>query len=545
MQEVQCIDLSISAMDIKNLFSISGRIAHRPLVNNPAAGIWKNWDRAAVLRFARVAVVMCLALGLRLWGLNQIGFNTDEAVYSGQAAAIAQAPILKDIFPVFRAHPLLFQFSLALLFNFGVSDLTARLLAVAIGVATVYVVYCLGSLLYGEDAGILAALIMAVMPYHVIVTRQVLLDGPMVLFSTLTLYLLARYALTERPVWLHAVGIGMGLTFLAKETGIILIGAVYAFFALASEVNVRIRDLVLSLVLMVVMMLPFPLSLILAGGSKVGGQYLVWQLFRRPNHTWDFYPTTVPAAIGILVIILALLGLWLLRKQNTWREKLLVGWILVPVVFFQIWPTKGFQYLLPIAPALAVLAGRMLMGWSSIYTSDSPNRNRNITWINAIIGGIMILNLFAVSWQTIQPGTSGTFLAGTGGVPGGREAGQWIQQNIPANATLLTIGPSMANILEFYGYRKAYGISVSPNPLHRNPSYEPVNNPNLAIRTNDIQYLVWDSYSAERSAFFSERLLALAVRFNGRVVHTESVMVTSEDGTQIAKPVIVIYMVHP
>jgi hypothetical protein len=34
-------------------------------------------------------------------------------------------------------------------------------------------------------------------------------------------------------------------------------------------------------------------------------------------------------------------------------------------------------------------------------------------------------------------------------------------------------------------------------------------------------------------------------RFNGRVIHTESVMVTSEDGTQIAKPVIVIYMVHP
>ena len=134
-------------MDLKNLFSVSGSIAQRPLSNTPAFGIWRHVDRAAIIRFARIAFVMCLAIGLRLWGLNQIGFNTDEAVYSGQAAAIAQAPILKDIFPVFRAHPLLFQFSLALLFNFGVSDLTARLLAVAIGVATVYVVYRLGSLL--------------------------------------------------------------------------------------------------------------------------------------------------------------------------------------------------------------------------------------------------------------------------------------------------------------------------------------------------------------------------------------------------------------
>ena len=65
---------------------------------------------------------------------------------------------------------------------------------------------------------------MAVMPYHVVVSRQVLLDGPLVLCTTLTLYLLARYALTGNPIWLHAAGIGMGLTFLAKETGIILLG---------------------------------------------------------------------------------------------------------------------------------------------------------------------------------------------------------------------------------------------------------------------------------------------------------------------------------
>ena len=31
-------------------------------------------------------------------------------------------------------------------------------------------------------------------------------------------------------------------------------------------------------------------------------------------------------------------------------------------------------------------------------------------------------------------------------------------------ATMLAIGPSMANILEFYGHRRAYGLSVSPNP---------------------------------------------------------------------------------
>src|SRR5215207_1299189 len=403
-------------MNRRNLPLILERLSQRIFTKNPPwMRLW-NQDRDTVTRMIRVGLVMFLAVGIRLWGINQIGFNTDEAVYAGQASTIAQVPVLREIFPVFRAHPLLFQFVLALLFNFGISDLAARLLAVVIGVLTVYMVYRLGSLLYGDSTGILAALIMAVMPYHVIVSRQVLLDGPLVLCTTLTLYLLARYSLTGNPIWLHAAGIGMGLTFLAKETGIILLGAIYSFFALSREIPVRLKDLILSLGLMVIMILPFPISLWLAGGSKIGQQYLIWQLFRRPNHTPDFYLTMVPGAIGVLVILIALAGVWLLRREGTWREKLLIWWILVPTVFFQIWPTKGFQYLLPIAPAFAILAGRALIRWLWVDGLALGARRINTFWIRVCAGGLMILLLLNTSWMAIQPPTTGVFIAGTGGV---------------------------------------------------------------------------------------------------------------------------------
>ena len=56
------------------------------------------------------------------------------------------------------------------------------MLAAAFGVATLVVAYHLGKLLYGRRAGIVAMTLLAVMPYHVTVSRQVLLDAPMVFF---------------------------------------------------------------------------------------------------------------------------------------------------------------------------------------------------------------------------------------------------------------------------------------------------------------------------------------------------------------------------
>ena len=489
---------------------------------------------------------LVLALGagafLRLWQINALGYNSDEAVYAGQGAAIAQDPVLKDIFPIFRAHPMLFQFLLALAFANGVNDLVGRLISVAVGLATVYFVYRLGNLLYGRKAGLYAAIFLALMPYHVVVTRQVLLDGPMVFGATLALYLMARFGATQRPMWLYAAGAGMGLTFLAKETGIVLLGSIYVFLALSSQIRVRIRDLVISTLCMALIIAPFPLSLMLAGGggSKRTEQYLVWQLFRRPNHEWDFYLKTVPFAIGIPLLLSALLGLWLLRHRHTWRETLLVSWIFVPVMFFQLWPTKGFQYLLPIATPCALLAGRTLAYWSegrfqSRWLRLPPYWDQRIRADGtAVLLAILVaLSLFVTSWERVQTVTSDKFLAGSGGVPGGREAGRWIAENTPVGSNFMTIGPSMANIIQFYGVRKAYGLSVSPNPLRRNPSYEPIHNPDFQLRSGELHYIVWDSFSAARSSFFSEKLLSYAERYNGRVVHTESVPVTTPEGDTV------------
>jgi hypothetical protein len=507
----------------------------------------EEWGVRASRRSATalpLLAILLLGAFIRLWDLNALGFNSDEAVYAGQAAAIADDPTLKDIFPVFRAHPLLFQYVLAVLFKFGVTDIGARLVGVVVGLLTVYLAYRVGAILYGRTAGLWAALFLALMPYHAVVTRQVLLDGPMTLFSTAVLYTLARFGVTHRPGWLYASGAMMGLTFLAKETGIILIGAVYVFLALAPTIPLRIRDIALSLVCMFTVIAPFPISIALGGGTQTAKAFLIWQLFRRPNHEWPFYFVTVPVAMGILLLVVAAVGVWFLRRSRSWRETLLLAWIAVPLAFFQMWPVKGFQYLLPAAPAVALLAARAI---TRIRLPDRLMRGeflRSGQW-RLVAGGIVALSLAVPAWNAVDRAGSAGFLAGAGGLPGGREAGHWIDKNVPEGARFMTLGPSMANIVQFYGHRSALGLSVSPNPLHRNPSYTPILNPDLQLRSGQIQYLVHDEFSARRSPFFARSLLRYMRRYDGRVVHVESIPVSAPGGGTVDKPVITIYEVRP
>jgi len=500
----------------------------------------------ATVTWAVIGLGFAFALFLRFWHLSTLGYNSDEAVYAGQAAAIANDHVLQPFFPLFRAHPLLFQTIDSLGYQLGAGELFGRIVSGVFGLGTIALVFATGRLLYGRKVGALAAVIVALMPYDVLVSRQVLLDGPAAFFATGALYLLARFSISRDRTWLFAAAATLGLAVLTKETSILLVGAIYAFIALSPEVGVRVRDALLGLLALLAVVTAYPLTLRLAGHSHTGQHYLAYQLFRRPNHSWLFYPTVVPLAIGVLVVCAALLGLWLLRRQVSWRETLLLSWIAVPALFFQLYPVKGFQYLLPIAPALAILAARMLGRWHPASVS-LPRLRRSIAgvWITPVLTAVVLVSLAIPTWLRVNPSSSQTFLAGSGGLPGGRDAGLWINRHVPKGAEILAIGPSMANVVEFYGHRRTFVLSVGTNPLRRNPAYEPLRNPDFSIRENDVQYLVWDGFSAARTPFFSNKLLEYARRYNGRIVHTESVGVKSAGGHLVRKPLIVIYEVRP
>ncbi|MFI6099923.1 ArnT family glycosyltransferase [Lentzea sp. NPDC051213] len=476
-------------------------------------------------------LVLILAAGalLRLWALGAVGFNSDEAVYAGQAASIAGDDVLTPLFPVFRAHPLLFQTTLSLMFLGGVSDVGARLLPVAFGLGTVVLTYLLGKRMYGPRAGLVAAALLAVMPYHVVVTRQVLLDGPLTFSAVLTAYCVTRFCLDGGRRWLHLAGAALGLAVLTKEIAVVLAAAIVVFFLLRRDIHVPWRTAATSAAVSVAIMAAYPLSLTLAGRGGTGQNYLWWQLFRRPNHGLAFYLETVPLAIGPAVLLLATAGMWLLRSRGTWRETFLLCWILVPLTFFELWPVKGYQYLVVIAPALTLLAARTAV---HAFPAWPP--------VRAIVTVTAVLSLAIPSWLAITAPPSAAFLAGAGGVPKGREAGQWMRANLPEGAAVMTIGPSMANLVRFYGNRKSYALAVSTNPLRRNPSYVPIDNPDRQLRQGELNYVVWDTYSASRTPFYSQQLMTYVHRYRGVLLHTEELDVGDRRTS-----VIMVYEVRP
>lgn len=512
-----------------------GRAPGRQVLHPPPRPA-RRWAAPAVLGVALVS-----GTTLRLVNLDALGFNSDEAVYAGQAASLAGNPLFVDQFPVFRAHPMLIHTILSPVYATGQHDVAGRVVVAFIGVLTVVLVWEIGRRLYGSLTGAVAALVIAVMPYHVLVTRQVLLDGPMVFFSTLTLYLLVLFMRARRTVVFLAAAGAMGLTMLAKESSVVLLGSVYAFLALTPQVRRPWRLGLSGLAVVVLVFATYPVSQRLAGAAETGKGYLTYQLLRRPNHEWPFYFQVAAPAIGLLVIAASALAVLTARRAWTWRETLLTCWILVPVAFFQLWTVKGFQYLLPVAPAVALLAARGLTGpW--------PSRRGPAAWrpgVRLVAGAVVVLSVALPSWRGVNSSAATTFLAGTGGVPGGREVGTWLAENTPAGSVMLTVGPSMSNIIKYYSHRGSFGLSVSPNPLRRNPAYEPVVNPDRALRDNEMNYVVWDAYSANRSPFFSDSLLELARRYNGRVVYTYSVTRDDRGDEPVDVPVIVVYEVRP
>ena len=136
-----------------------------------------------------MAVLLVAAL-LRLY---QLGF---ESLWLDEAISVMFAELgVPEIVGVSRwdnnypTYYLMLHYWMAL---FGKSEFAVRLLSALIGVLAVYAMYAVGTRLFGGGVGLLAALILAVSPYHVAYSQEARVYNLMALLALVSFYFFLR-----------------------------------------------------------------------------------------------------------------------------------------------------------------------------------------------------------------------------------------------------------------------------------------------------------------------------------------------------------------
>ncbi|WP_254531077.1 glycosyltransferase family 39 protein [Natrinema gelatinilyticum] len=142
--------------------------------------------------------ITLLAAALRLFRLESESYWLDEAFSVTTVLSNTPSELLFSV-PGNDPHPPLYYLLLsAWTAIFGTSELAARLLSALVGIATVVVLYGVGRRLFDREVGAIAALLVAVSPFHVWYSQEVRMYNLLALLTALSFYWFVRIQ-TERP----------------------------------------------------------------------------------------------------------------------------------------------------------------------------------------------------------------------------------------------------------------------------------------------------------------------------------------------------------
>ena len=443
------------------------------------------------------AAVMAIAFFLRMWSLGRIGFRGDEAVYAGQASVLAGIEPMDRFFILIsrgNSNFLLYQWLVSIPYRlFGFADVTARLLSAGFSTATVALTYAMGRSLYrrgstGPDrwTPLYAALFVAVSGYVVALGRLALLDSTLMFFFTLSLFFVAKWTETGRTAWLYAFAAAAALAIETKVVGVLLFVILAAYLVLNNLAKwMRLRTPIVAGTVFAAVFLPVLVQLVFHGSRFLE---LLQGSSQRASHVpWYYYVKTVAGYDGVVLAALWGVAVVIALKRRS-RADLLPGLaILVVVGFYQLYPLKGFNYLLPIMPALALLAGRSV-SWASTRLPGKAT-------VVALVAAVLVLTAPRLQAHLQDESSAGM-----------REAAFWLKEHTPADAGVMTLSNGSAQyIFSIYGHRDAYpfgrfrlatvlpgGTVVTPRPTTEGTPRDWVTfQPTNLIESGTVSYLVY------------------------------------------------------
>ncbi len=314
-------------------------------------------------------LVLLLVLYLPALGNSASGTHPDEAWHLGTSAEMQAkgewlTPTLDDV-PNWYKPPLFYWSERVAYSILGTNLFAARLPSALAWIAVVLLVLALGRRMYGEEAGLSAALLTATAFGWVKYARLAMMDAPMALGLAIAAYATWRASEEDEPHWLLAVGAAAAMDFMIKGP----VGAVLVLLLSGGFLLVRNRELLLSrwtagaFLLGAVVGLPWYVASFAVHGQAFYDFFVVSQNYDRFNHPWTLRGEAI-LLVGFLVFSLPWTFLFAagLRSLRAWREPgvlLPLAWMGAVLVTFTVPSLKWPHYGLTAIPAAMLLAVRL------------------------------------------------------------------------------------------------------------------------------------------------------------------------------------------
>ncbi len=470
-----------------------------------AEGLWRRHGVAGLLLLGVLALALALRLKGVAYGLPYSFVNADESTLVPKAFAVARG----HLNPQFFFYPSFFFYLVAALYvvvapvwwllgngdflaqtpfvvDPGPYFLLGRLLSVAMGTASVYLVYRLGRVAFGRPAGLLAAAFLAVAPLHVAYSHMAVTDVSAVALALLAFVLLQEAARddaaargrglletsaggredrrADRRLILGAVAAGLATSTKYNLGMLVLPVTVAAVFALRPEVARRVAEggrtaWVWTRLLITRAYLPMLGAFVVASPFIVLDAPRFLSDFVRQNRIMDrgwlgfehvgngFWYNVTPnltGAMGVVLVVLGAAGLGWSLWRRTRLDWLIAPYVIVYFVYIGTWKELADRYLLPIVPLLIVLAVRFALEVVGLW----PRARRVVA---SLVAALLLVAFVPPLVSSI------TFDLSLSGDDTRALAKEWIEVNLPAGSVIAVenYGPPLVPEGALPSYRDA------------------------------------------------------------------------------------------